>query len=71
MEFSGCGVLALQSWISAMFPKIVVEATRSGLPQICKLWFGVSKGMLPVKHPAPKIIMAVSYCGCQLARRLG
>ena len=34
---------------------------------------GVSKGMLPVKHLAPIIlkIMAVNYCGLQLARRLG
>ena len=26
----------------------------SGLPQVCKLWFGVSKGMPCVKHLAPK-----------------
>ena len=45
----------------------------SGLPQVCKLILGVSKGMLPVKHLAQKIlkIMAVNYCGRQLARRLG
>ena len=45
----------------------------SGLPQVCKLWFGVTKCMLPVKHPAQKIlkIMAVNYCGRKLARRLG
>ena len=29
--------------------------------------------MIPVKHIAPKIlkIMAVNYCGCHIARRLG
>ena len=34
---------------------------------------GVRKGMLPVKHLAPKIlkIMAVNYCGRQQAKRLG
>ena len=42
-----------------------------GLPQICKLSLGVSKGMLHVKHLAPKNLMAVNYCGRQLARRLG
>ena len=30
-----------------------------------KLWRGVSKGMLPVKHLAPKILMAVNYGGRQ------
>ena len=25
----------------------------------------------PVKYLAPKILMAVDYCGCQLAGRLG
>ena len=51
--------------------RIVVEVMTSGLPQVCKLWLGVSKGMLPVEHPAPKMltIMAVNYCGSQLARR--
>ena len=45
----------------------------SGLPQVCELWLGVSKGMLPVRHLAPKNpqIMAVNYCGCQLAEGLG
>ena len=32
---------------------------------------GVEKGMLLVKHLAPKILMAVNYCGRQLARTLG
>ena len=27
--------------------------------------------MFPVKHPAPKILLAVNYCGLQLAQRLG
>ena len=31
----------------------------------------VSKGMLPVKYLVPKILMAVNYCGRQLAQRLG
>ena len=45
----------------------------SGLPQVCKLLLGVSKGMLPVKHVAQKIlkVMAVNHSGHQLARRLG
>ena len=43
----------------------------SGLQQVCKLWFWVSKSMLPVRHLAPKILMAVNYCGHQLARRFG
>ena len=43
----------------------------SGLPQVCKLWLGVSKGMLPVKHLAPKILIAANYCGHQLAPRIG
>ena len=43
----------------------------SGQPQVCKLWFEVSKGMLPVRLLAPKILMAVNYCGRQLAGRMG
>ena len=44
----------------------------SRLPQVCKLWFEVSKGMFHVEHLATNILMAVSYyCGCQIARRLG
>ena len=31
----------------------------------------VSKGMFAVKHLAPKILMAVNYCGHQLTKRLG
>ena len=46
----------------------MVEVMISGLPQVSKLWLGVSKGMLPVKHLAPKILIAVNYCGRQLAR---
>ena len=43
----------------------------SGLQQICKLWFGVGKGVLPVKHLTPQIFIPPNYCGCQVARRLG
>ena len=52
---------------------MVVDAITSALPQVYKLWIGVSKGMLPVKHQAPTIlkIMPVNYCGHQLAQRLG
>ena len=41
----------------------------AGQPQVSKLWLGVSKSMLPVKHLAPKIIMAVNYYGRQLDSR--
>ena len=72
MELSGCGVPVFQSWFSAIFLNVVVEVITLGLPPACKLWFGVSKGMIPVRHLAPKIlkIMAVNYCGCQLDGRL-
>ena len=33
--------------------------------------FGVDKDMLHVKHFSRKILMAVDYCGCQLAKYLG
>ena len=69
--FSGCGVPVFPTLFSTTFPKIVIEVMTSGLPQVCKLWLWVSKGMLPVKHLEPKILMAVNYCGRQLARRLG
>ena len=51
----------------------MVEVFTSGLQQVCELWLGVSKGMLPVRDYNNKKlqIMAVSYCGRQLARRLG
>ena len=42
-----------------------------GLPQVCYLWLRISKGMLHVRHLAPKILMAVNYCGRQLAEGLG
>ena len=69
MGFSGCGDLAFPSWFSATFLTIVVERTT----QVCKLWFGVRKGMLPAIHLAPNIliIVEINYCGRQLARRLG
>ena len=41
------------------------------LPQVCKLWLAVGKGMLHVRHLAPKILMAVNYCGRQLPSTLG
>ena len=43
----------------------------SGLPQVCKLLFEVSKDMLCVEHLAPKVLMAVNDRGRQLTRRLG
>ena len=49
----------------------MVDINTSGQSLVCKLWIGVSKGMLPVRHLAPKIHMAVNYCGSQLDRRLG
>ena len=63
---------AYPSWFPTTFLIVVVEVMTSGLPPVCKLWLGVSKGMLPVRRLAPKIVkvMAVYYCGCQLARRL-
>ena len=66
--FSGCGVAVFLRWLSTIFLKIVVEAMTSGQPQLRHLWFGVSKCMLPVRHPAPKIIMVVNDCLHQLAR---
>ena len=57
--------------VFTMFHKIVTEVITSGLPQVCKLWLGVSKGMLPVKHVAETIRIAVNYCGRQLALGLG
>ena len=71
--FSGYGVPAFPSWFSATFRIIVVEVMTSGLPHVCKLWLGVSKGLLPMKHLTPRIlkIMEDNYYWCQLARRLG
>ena len=68
---SGCGVHAFLSWFSTTCLEIVVEVMTSGLPQVCEQWLGVGNGMLPVEHLAPEIlkIMAVNYCGRQLARR--
>ena len=60
-------------WFSTTILKIVVEGMTLGVPHVWTLWLEVSKGILPEKHLAPKIpkIMAVNYCGRQLARRLG
>ena len=57
--FSGCGVPAFPCWFCTTLSKLVVEVMTSGLPQVCKLWFGVCKGMLHVGHLAPQILMAV------------
>ena len=56
------------SWFSTTLLNNVVEVMTSGLPQDCKLWLGISKGMLPVEHLAPKIlkIMDVNDCGRHL-----
>ena len=70
--FSGCNVPAILRLFSTIFPKIMVEVMTLGQPLVRKPWLWASKGMLPVKHLAPKIlkIMAVNYCGCKLARRM-
>ena len=41
--------------------------TATGLQTV----FGISKGMLSVKHHSPQILMTVNYCWRQLAQRLG
>ena len=59
--------VAFLSWFSITFLKFVVEVMSSGLPQVCKLRLGVSKGILTVKHLAKKNpVMAINYCGRQL-----
>ena len=68
--FSGYGVPVFMGWFSTTFLKIVVDVMTLGLPQVCKPLFGVSKGMLPVRHLALTILMAVNYCRCLLARLL-
>ena len=67
--FSECDVPAFPGRFSNTFLKIVVEVMTSGLPQVCKLELGVSSSMLPVKHLAPKILMAVH--GYKLAKGCG
>ena len=61
--FSGCGVPAFPSLFSTTFLRVVVGFMTLGLPLVCKLWLGVGKGILPVKHLPPKVVMAVNYCG--------
>ena len=61
----------LPELVSPTFLKIVVDVPNLGLPQICKLWIGVGKDILPVRHLAPRILNELNYCGRQLARRLG
>ena len=51
---------AFLSWFSTAFLIIVVDHVTTGLSQVCELWLGVGKGMLPVGHLAPKIHMAVN-----------
>ena len=46
----------LPELVSTTFLRIVVV-----LPQVCNVWFGACKVILPVKHLVPKIIMAVNY----------
>ena len=71
MGFQDVAFLPSSGWFSITFLKIVVEVMTSGLPHVCELWLGLSKGMFPVEHLASKILIAVNYCGRQLARRLG
>ena len=64
--------MSFPSWYSTTFPKIVVEV-MTGSVTVRKLWLRVSKGMLPVKHPAPKSLKstAVNHSGRQVTLRLG
>ena len=71
LGFQDVVLTAFLNWIYTTFPKTMVEAMTSGLPHVSELWFWISDGMLHVKHLAPKIPMALNYCGHQLARRLG
>ena len=52
LGFAGCGVPVFSNWFSTTFLTIVVEVMTLGLPQVCNLWLGVSRGMLPLKHVA-------------------
>ena len=49
------------------FRKLNVEVKTLRLQQACKVVIGISKSVFHVKHLAPKILMAVKYCGRQLA----
>ena len=50
MGFQDVAFLPSQaSFFSLRVLKIVVEDKSSGPPYVLKLWFGVSKGMFPVK----------------------
>ena len=71
MGFSRCGNPASLRLFSTTFRKIVVEVMTSILPQLLKLWFLNSKGMLPVKQIALKILMGINYCGRKIARKFG
>ena len=59
---------------NGFFLIVVVEVdvfTTSGLSQVCNPWLAVSKGMFPIRRVSPQILMALDYCGCQLALNLG
>ena len=62
---SECGIPVIPGCFFTTFLRIVIEVMTSGLPQVSNLWLGVSKGMLPVRHLAQKIltIVAVNCCG--------
>ena len=50
MLFQHVTFLPSPASFSSTFLKIVVEVKASGSPHVLIMWFGVSKGMLPVKH---------------------
>ena len=59
--FSGCSVPAVSSRFYITLLKIMVEVTTSEMPQVCKLRFGVGKGLLPVNHLASNVLVAIVY----------
>ena len=48
--FPGCSISTLPSWFFTTLLKIVVEVAALGPPHVSRLFFGVSKGMLPVEY---------------------
>ena len=58
LDFQDVAFLPSRACFSYTFSKIVDEVMTPGLPQVCNLWLGVSKGMFPVKHLAPEIPIA-------------
>ena len=71
LDFQGVRSCLPKLVFSITFLKIMVEVLIFGLPQVFKLWFGVSKGMFSVKCLTPTISMAVYFCGRELAQVLG